>query len=146
MANSSYDAFSNFSLTQECIVSVEGCSFNADEDLYSFPRKLPNAANWNGRTIMNSGSGLSHLIMGYPIHASSLMKNQIVPLSGSAGASAEGKTDSDGNSTVKGEVHVSAKDEDGNKVSLTAEVAVKQDGDGNVSSSGGIKVSVEKEF
>jgi hypothetical protein len=125
-------------------MSIKGCSFDNEDDVYSFAAKLPVEINWNGHKFINGGESLAHLIQGHQIISGS-MKNQIRPLSGSAGASAEGKTNSDGNSIVKAEAHVSAKDDEGGKVTVTAQVEIKQDS-GGVSSSGGIKVSVEKEF
>lgn len=69
----------------------------------------------------------------------------IKPMKNTAGASVEGKTDINGNSSVDAEVHVSVKDSD-SKVSVSAEGSVKSDRDGNISTEGGFKVSYEKEF
>jgi hypothetical protein len=67
---------------------------------------------------------------------------------GSAGASAEAKKDPNkGDVTVTGEGHVDVKNDEGDtKLTVKAEASVKKDSDGKVSTSGGFKVSVEKDF
>lgn len=127
-------------------MAVEGCGSYSDEDFYTRSTGFSSVRNWNDHMIVAGGNNISHLVRGYPMQGWGEMKSQIVPMGGSAGGSVEAKTDSDGESSVTGEVHVSVKDDDGNKISVSAEGSVKSDGDGNVKSDGKIKVSVDKDF
>lgn len=127
-------------------MSVEGCSLYSDDEMNSNTISFSVERNWHGRMIGIAEGGISHLILGYPLQGWGGMDNHIKPMKGSAGGSAEAKADSDGKSSVKGEVHVTVKDDDGNKVTVTAEGTIKNDGDGHVKADGGIKVAIEKEF
>lgn len=111
-------------------MSVEGCSSYGDEGLYSTLEGLPSERRWNGHTITLYEEGLG---------------TQIMPMS-NVGGSVEGKKDADGNSVVEAEVHVTVKDNDGNKVSVAAEGAVKSNNEGKVSTEGSVKISYDREF
>jgi hypothetical protein len=135
---------------------LEACSFDYDEDMSLSKFREMNESHWNGHTVRNDSGNISPRISELEIlskvpnqraeYRSLSQKNIFKAVSGSVGASAEGKTNSDGTTKIDAEVYVSAKDDDGGKVTVTAEVSVKQDNEGNQSSSGGIKISVEKEF
>ncbi|HSX13133.1 MAG TPA: hypothetical protein VLE96_01760 [Chlamydiales bacterium] len=126
-------------------MSVEGCSLQFDEDRYNVSDFRVDR-NWNGHMIDVSGNSVAHLVKGYSKEGWGGIKNQIKPMKGSAGGSIEAKGDSDDESSVTAEVHVTVKDDDGNKITFTAEGSVKNDGDGNTSAGGGVKLSVEKDF
>lgn len=115
-------------------MSVEGCSFNTDEDIYAFSRELPNTARWNGHTIMIEGESLAYLVKGQQIpkvvHANGM---KVAPMESSVEV---GGTISWGGGKVEvsGYASGSAKDDSGNE----AEVTVEVNGDG----SGSATVSV----
>ncbi|MBU6383248.1 MAG: hypothetical protein KGR16_02910 [Verrucomicrobia bacterium] len=117
---------------------IEGCDFDDDADRYAEMQSAM-ATRWNGYTCMRGGESLAHLIQGRQPRTLDSVKHSVQVLSGSVGASAEGKTSADGNSTVTAEAHIRVRDDDGGKVTVTAEVEIQRDSGGQVSSSGGIK-------
>ncbi len=127
-------------------MSVEGCSSYLDEEIRT-DRDVPFVErDWYGRMVNLGGNDIAYLLKKPSIPRSGEMKHQIKPMRRSAGGSAEAKTNSDGESSVQGEVHVDIKDNEGNKISVQAEGTIKNDSDGNVKADASIKVSVEREF
>ena len=100
---------------------------------------------WHGHTIRSGGNSTGSS-QGHFMLFCGAIKALIQPMKGSAGASVEAKTNSDGGSSIKGEAHVTAKDDNGGKVSVQAEGRVKNDCDGKVKADAGVKISVEKDF
>jgi hypothetical protein len=127
-------------------MSVEICDSSFEEETGVDPFGIPLTRYWNGRKIGLEVDSIAHPVKGYPMQGWGAIQHTIKPMGGSVGGSVEAKTNSDGQSSLTGEVHVSSKDDQGNKISVTAEGNVKNDGNGNVTADGGVKVSVEHEF
>lgn len=127
-------------------MSVEGCGLDNDEERYTNAVEFFVATSWNHHLIAPKNDGLAYLVKGYQKEGWGQIKSRMLPMKSSVGGSVVAKKDSEGDSSIKGEVHVNVKDDDGNKISVAAEGSIKNDNNGNVKTDGGIKVSFEKEF
>jgi hypothetical protein len=133
-----------FNFTKELFMFVEACTFEENTNLSTLD--LSTEQRWGNHIITLGGDLLVHLLAKSPMQQPANLRHQIRPMKGSAGGSIEAKANSEGESSLVGEVHVSSKNEDGGKVSVTAEGSIKNDGSGNVKADGGIKVSFDKDF
>jgi hypothetical protein len=125
-------------------MSIEGCGLFSEEKIYSNAKFFEKRGNEH--TISLASKNIPCLIQKVLSQKSTETKYKIPPMGGSVGGSVEGKASSEGASSIQGEVHVSSKDDDGNKISVAAEGSIKNDREGHVSADGGFKVSFEKEF
>lgn len=91
-------------------------------------------------------SGGIQSALGYSLFEKENIKYQFMPLKNSVGGSVEANADTKEGSSVKAEVYVSTRDDDGGKVSIQAQGSITNDRDGNIQADGGIKISVEREF
>ena len=129
-------------------MSIEGCDLYTDEQYDSVLQDFSSQCSWNGHMIIKEDNSIIFSGQLFKDHSIQMSwgQRQILPMGGKAGASVEAKTDSDGNTSASGEVHVSASDDDGSSVSVGAEASVSSDSGGNISTEGKIEVSVEYEF
>lgn len=127
-------------------MSIEGYGLFSEEQLCSTAQDVFFERNWNGRKISLEPGNISCPAKEVSLQRLTEIKRNILPLKGSAGGSIEGKTNSEGTSSLETEIHVSSTDKDGNTVSVAAEGSIKSDRDGNISADGGVKVSFEMEF
>lgn len=89
---------------------------------------------WNGRTITRENGSLAHLVP------------KIAPMSGTVGGSVQGNADTDGNSYVGGEVHVTAKDNEGSSISVSAGANIKNNYEGDYKAEGSFKITANMDF
>ena len=112
-------------------MSVESCGVDGDgyEELVGFAREV----SWNGHTVTDEVD-------------LDFVRRCPVPTGKSVGGSVEAKKDQEGNSSVAAEGHFTAKDDKGNKGSVSAEVSVKRDAEGKVSTEGSATLTYDKDF
>ncbi len=124
-----------------CIGEISG--FDNDVDNMNF--NCCETVHWNGKELKlldeegNNSAAFAKTILGsFDRLSSTTMK----PMN-SVGGSVSAEKDKDGSSEITGEVHVSAKSDDGN-TSVTARGEANVDNRGNYS--GKVEVSIEHEF
>ncbi len=100
-------------------MSIDGCSLYGEEDAFFSPMDFSIQKSWNHHIIDIRQGCIAHLLKKQPVQEWGKINHQVLPMKGSAGGSAEAKTNSEGESSIVAEVHVSSKDEGGNKVSVT---------------------------
>lgn len=110
---------------------IEACALSEEDSFDTFTTP---SRHWNGRQV-------THLEDQDP-----LFTKLYKPMGTSTGASVEAKKSREGNASVVGEAHVTAKDDRGSRVSVTAEGSVQKDHRGDVKTEGTVKISVEREF
>ncbi len=109
---------------------VEGCSFETDEDIYSFSRALLQVANWNGHKIMNGGESLAHLVNGQQIQIETYNKAmKITPMETKAEIGGTISWGGEKGVEISGYASGSASDDNGNTADVTVEV--NSDGTGS---------------
>lgn len=127
-------------------MSVRECCAMSDDDLFLIRSTFEGRLGCHTVKILNDANSL-------PLNDSytkdwGSSRERWVFAKGSVGGSVDAKKDpGQGTVTVSGEGHVNVKNDEGDtKVSVQAEASVKTDSEGNTSTSGGVKISVEKEF
>lgn len=121
-------------------LSFEDEEGGLDKDVFS------KIGSWNGHLVQQEDGEQIQSASTIFQQQHGTTKSQILPLKGTVGGSVEAKGDTDGDSSIDGEVHVSVEDDDGAKVTVSAEGRVSSDDEGNVSAQGGVKISFEKDF
>ncbi len=128
-------------------MALEACSLDLNDERRVDLVDFSIIGHLNGRKIDTKGGDITHYrVRGYAMQGWGRLNQQVKPMSNSIGGSAQANIGSKGEPTVSGEVHITAKDEDGSKVTASAQGSVKSDSDGNIQTDATIKVSFETPF
>ncbi|PIS02291.1 MAG: hypothetical protein COT85_05865 [Chlamydiae bacterium CG10_big_fil_rev_8_21_14_0_10_42_34] len=128
-------------------MSIEGCDLYSEEQYDSSFENFSVQSKWNGHLVVleNSKNQFSKTLC-RDLQVDKSWKNREISPMGKIGGSAGASSDTDGNSLASGEVSVSANDDDGNTVSVSAGGSIRSDSEGNISAEGRIETKWEYEF